>query len=101
MRVPPAGRPRENDMPSRKRTETIAEGVAPEYDFATMGRAVRGKYYERMKRGSNLVLLDPDLAEAFPTSEAVNDALRSLLDLARRVEARGAKPPRRRARSTK
>lgn len=88
-------------MPTRKKAETIAEGMAPEYDFSSMGKAVRGKYYERMKRGSNLVVLDPDLTEAFPTSESVNDALRSLLDLARRVDERGAKQPRRRARSTK
>jgi hypothetical protein len=88
-------------MPTRKRAETIAEEMAPEYDFAAMRKAVRGKYYERMKRGSNLILLDPDLAEAFPTSEAVNGALRSLLELARKVDERGSKHSRRRARSTK
>jgi len=41
-----------------------------------LSKAVRGKYYDRMQEGTNIVLLAPDLMEAFPTSEAVNDALR-------------------------
>jgi hypothetical protein len=47
-----------------------------EYDLRG---GVRGKYYERYKQGTNVVLLDPDLARLFPTSEAVNDALRAYL----------------------
>ena len=39
-------------------------------------KAVRGKYYDRMQEGTNIVLLAPDLMEAFPDSDAVNDALR-------------------------
>ncbi len=46
-----------------------------EYDFS---RAVRGKHYERYAAATNIVVLDPDVAERFPTSEAVNTALRSL-----------------------
>ncbi|HET9317700.1 MAG TPA: hypothetical protein VFQ51_19055 [Vicinamibacteria bacterium] len=45
--------------------------------------AVRGKYYERFRGGTNLVLLDPDVAAAFPTSVAVNQALRSLVTASR------------------
>jgi hypothetical protein len=45
---------------------------------------VRGKYAARLKEASNIVLLDPEVAEAFPDAKAVNDALRNLLDLARR-----------------
>jgi hypothetical protein len=41
-----------------------------------LSKAVRGKYYDRMQEGTNIVLLAPDLMEAFPDSEAVNDALR-------------------------
>jgi hypothetical protein len=41
-----------------------------------LSRAIRGKYYDRMQQGTNIILLAPDLMEAFPTSEAVNDALR-------------------------
>ena len=49
-----------------------------EYDFAQM-QGVRGKYYAQYKQGTNLVLLAPDVAEKFQTSEAVNEALRRLL----------------------
>jgi hypothetical protein len=41
-----------------------------------LSKAVRGRYYDRMREGTNIVLLAPDLMEAFPDSEAVNDALR-------------------------
>ena len=51
----------------------------PEYDFSQMKGAVRGKYVERYREGTNLVLLDPDVAAAFPDAKAVNDALRQLL----------------------
>lgn len=50
-----------------------------EYDFS---HGVRGKYVERLARGSNLIVLSPDVATAFPTSEAVNDALRLLIKVA-------------------
>ena len=47
-----------------------------EYDFSG---GVRGKYVERLKEGSNVVLISPDLSEKFPSEAAVNDALRELL----------------------
>lgn len=47
-----------------------------EYDFSG---GVRGKYVERLKEGSNVVLISPDLSEKFPNEDAVNDALRELL----------------------
>jgi hypothetical protein len=49
--------------------------VQDEYDFS---RGVRGKYAGRYAEGSNVVVLSPDVAEAFPDSDAVNDALRAL-----------------------
>ena len=49
--------------------------MRPEYDFSA---GVRGKYAARYAAGSNVVVLDPDVAQKFPTSEAVNDALREL-----------------------
>jgi hypothetical protein len=52
-----------------------------EYRREDLGRGVRGKYYAAYQEGSNLVLLNPDVAKAFPTSEAVNEALRGLLRL--------------------
>jgi hypothetical protein len=51
-----------------------------EYDIRG---GVRGKYYERYRQGTNVVLLDPDVAEVFRDSESVNRALRALIDVAR------------------
>jgi Arc/MetJ-type ribon-helix-helix transcriptional regulator len=48
--------------------------------------AVRGKYYERYQQGTNVVLLDADVAQAFKDSDSVNRALRLLLDLAQQEE---------------
>ena len=56
-----------------------------EYDFSA---GVRGKYANQYRRGTNVVLLEPDVAKAFPDSKSVNDALRSLLTVAVRAAAR-------------
>jgi hypothetical protein len=56
--------------------------IFAEYDFASMKGGVRGKYVRRLRSGSNLVLLEPDVAEAFPTDVAVNQALRAALKVA-------------------
>ncbi|MEW6530384.1 MAG: hypothetical protein AB1473_06080 [Thermodesulfobacteriota bacterium] len=57
--------------------------LRPEYDF-DYSKAVRGKYYRRLlEEGSNVVILDPDVAKAFRDSASVNEALRSLLQLTR------------------
>ncbi|MDQ3252465.1 MAG: hypothetical protein M3R15_00945, partial [Acidobacteriota bacterium] len=64
----------------RKKVESKEEDdLRPEYDFPQMKGGVRGKYVERYREGTNLVLLDPDVAAAFPDAKAVNDALRLLL----------------------
>ena len=52
-----------------------------EYDFS---QGVRGKYAQRYSEGTNLVVLSPDVAEFFPDSEAVNAALRALIEIARK-----------------
>ena len=59
--------------------------MRPEYDFASMKGGVRGKYAKRYRAGTNLILLDPELAEAFPTDAAVNRALRAVLRMAETV----------------
>jgi hypothetical protein len=60
--------------------------LRPEYDF-DYSKAVRGKYFKKlMKEGSNIVILDPDVAEAFHDSASVNEALRSLLHLTRSTQ---------------
>ena len=58
-----------------KPTEPSDE-LRPEYDFS---RGVRGKYAERVREGTNVVVLDPDVAAEFKDSAAVNKALRQLL----------------------
>lgn len=54
--------------------------MLPEYDFS---QGEHGKYAKQYASGSNVVLLAPDVAEAFPTAEAVNNTLRALAQLAR------------------
>ncbi len=56
-----------------------------EYRREDLGKGVRGKQLRAYRRGSNLVLLKPDIAAAFPSEKAVNDALRSLLNIAHHV----------------
>ena len=57
--------------------------LRPEYRREDLGKGVRGKFHRAYMKGTNLVLLNPDIAAAFPTPEAVNDALRSLLRVAK------------------
>jgi hypothetical protein len=54
-----------------------------EYDFS---RGVRGKYFRRYQRGANVVVLEPDVAKAFPNAGAVNDSLRALANIIHRQE---------------
>jgi hypothetical protein len=54
-----------------------------EYRREDLGKGVRGKYYKQFKEGTNLILLDDEVAKAFPTAESVNEALHGLLALAR------------------
>lgn len=53
--------------------------MRPEYDFSA---GVRGKHHQAYQQGSNVILLEPDVAEVFKDAAAVNHALRMLLDLA-------------------
>lgn len=58
------------------------DDLRPEYDLRELLKgSVRGKYAERYKEGTNLVLLEPDVAKAFPDQEAVNEALRLVIRL--------------------
>ncbi|MDO8347235.1 MAG: hypothetical protein Q7S85_05005 [Rugosibacter sp.] len=56
-----------------------------EYKREDLGKGVRGKYFSRYSKGTNLVLLDDSVAKAFPTAEAVNEALLGLLALAEKT----------------
>jgi len=59
--------------------EQDRDTLKPEYTRAELGKGVRGKYFKRYQAGTNLALLAPDVRAAFPTDEAVNKALRSVL----------------------
>jgi hypothetical protein len=69
----------------KKVNRNAANEMRPEYDFAAMKGGVRGKYVARYRAGTNLVLLDPEVAEAFPTDAAVNQTLRAVLNMTRAV----------------
>jgi len=60
----------------------ISDELRPEYDLSQLKGGVRGKYYKRAIAGTNLVLIEPDLAKAFPNTDSVNRALRLLVDAA-------------------
>ena len=66
--------------------------LRPEYDFASMKGGVRGKYAKRFREGTNIVLVEPEVAKAFPTENAVNEALRGVLNTARAVRRTGGLP---------
>jgi len=65
------------------------DDMRPEYDFSG---GVRGKHHRAYREGTNVVLLEPDVARAFPTSEAVNRALRKLLETSAAVQRNLTKP---------
>ncbi len=68
----------------KKGTKRVSERdtMRTEYDFRG---GVRGKYAARYRRGTNIIVLDPDVAEVFGTSESVNRALRALLEIRSRL----------------
>ena len=71
---------KENNM-SRKVNVKSRDDMRPEYDFSG---GVRGRFYKEYMEGTNVVVLDPDVAEMFPDSARVNEALRLLAQLAKK-----------------
>jgi hypothetical protein len=69
----------------KKDSREVKDDIRPEYDFASMKGGVRGKYVNKYRAGTNLVLLDPEVARAFPTDAAVNQALRAVLSVTKAV----------------
>ncbi len=63
----------------KKDDQSADDELRPEYDFSELKGGVRGKYAERYRAGTNLALLTPEVRAAFPTDEAVNQALRSMM----------------------
>lgn len=77
-----------------------SEQDIPELKQEQLGVGVRGKYFKRFVEGSNVVVLQPEIQKAFPTSEAVNKALASMLAFAQEAQSLTSHPkrtPRKRA----
>ena len=70
---------------TKKKVSADVDTMRPEYDFS---KGVRGVTAARYAQGTNVVLLDPDVAEVFPDSRAVNEALRTFARLARSERAK-------------
>jgi len=62
-------------------SKSISWEMRPEYDFS---QGVRGKYAHRYAQGTNVVVLEPDVAKVFPNAETVNDSLRALAGIIHR-----------------
>ena len=63
--------------------------MVEEYDFS---KGVRGKYAKKYAKGTNVVVIDPDVAKYFPDHDSVNEALRSLLPIVKRHAKKNAEP---------
>ncbi|TKB74489.1 MAG: hypothetical protein E8D46_05485 [Nitrospira sp.] len=66
----------------KRENRKAGDELRPEYRRSDFGKLVRGKYAARAARETNIVVLEPEIAEAFPNAKAVNEALRGLLDVA-------------------
>lgn len=80
----------------KKIKSDATDKLRPEYKRSDFGEFVRGKYADRLKDETNVVLLEPDIAQAFPNDKAVNKALRYLLEIAEastHLTRRSSRPP--------
>lgn len=82
----------ERSMKKANHPLPMQDDLRSEYDFASMPGGVRGKYVKRLREESNIVILDAEIAAAFPTDEAVNAALRGVLNTAKAVRQLGGLP---------
>jgi hypothetical protein len=84
----------------KKASTKMADQDIPELKRDELGKGVRGKYLKNFMQGSNVVVLQPEIQKAFPSSEAVNKALASLLAFAQETQVLTGRPsrtPRKRA----
>jgi hypothetical protein len=72
----------------KKAVSGIAGDLRREYKSSDFPKLVRGKYAKQLRKSSNVIVLDPELTDLFPNSDAVNSALRSLSEIARRARPR-------------
>ncbi len=79
----------------KKKTIELNDELRPEYDLKSLIKGgVRGKYAKKYREGTNLVLLEPDVAKAFPDEKAVNEALRLVMKL-KKVQDKASRGARR------
>jgi hypothetical protein len=76
-----------------KRTNKKSDELRSEYKRSDFGVLVRGKYAQRLRKSSNVVMLDPEIADLFPNAASVNTALRALAAIARRSGSTLRKSP--------
>jgi len=84
----------------KKASSKQNDDLRPEYDFSSLKGGVRGKYYRRFRAGTNIVRIEPDLARVFPTDQAVNEALRTVVR-ASRASRRSTRLPNKELKLTK
>ncbi|HUZ45318.1 MAG TPA: hypothetical protein VMW54_01650 [Terriglobia bacterium] len=77
-----------------KKAKSTSDGLRAEYKRSDFKKLERGKYYERVKASSNVVVLEPDVAAVFPNSAAVNKALHSLVEVAEAATSGPSRPAR-------
>src|SRR5437867_1061384 len=80
----PAKQPIAKLMTTKNAAKKISDELRPEYDLSKLTGGVRGKYYKRATAGTTLVLLEPDVANAFPDGRTVNEVLRAVVKVARK-----------------
>ncbi len=94
-------RVKENENYMKKNIKSDKDELRPEYKRSDFPAGlVRGKYVNRLKKSSNVIVLKPEVAEAFPNEEAVNKALLSLIDIAHKIKRptrRSTESPQKRA----
>ncbi|MDD3518501.1 MAG: hypothetical protein PHQ14_09135 [Chromatiales bacterium] len=83
----------------KKVDPAVKDELRDEYKRSDFGKMVRGKYAGKIAESSNVVLLDPEVSKAFPNDQAVNDALRSLIDIAKAAAGPATRTKRRGTRS--
>lgn len=86
---------------SQKSPSSTRDEMRPEYDRSDFGEMMRGKYAGRLTAESNVVVLEPEVAKAFPNDEAVNQALRGLIRVATAAAARVPSRTARRAKAAR
>lgn len=75
-----------------KKTKSTSDELRAEYKRSDFKQLDRGKYYERIKASSNVVVLDPKVAAVFPNSASVNKALHSLVEVAEALTSGSGRP---------